>query len=145
MKLPERFIVVDDDRSNNIICEFSLRRFSPITEIKTFLDPEKALEFIKESYTETSFNTPTVLFLDINMPVITGWDFLEIFQEFEQIVKEQFTIYLLTSSIDQRDLEKAETNPIVKGLLPKPLSAKIINNVFTSKIDSTISDKSPSS
>lgn len=138
MTLPERFIVIDDDRSNNIICEFSLRRFSPVTEIKTFLDPQVALEFIKESYSQISLKSPTILFLDINMPVITGWEFLEIFKVFEPYIKQQFIIYLLTSSIDHRDIEKAKANVLVHGVLPKPLSSKIINSVFKQNLDVTI-------
>lgn len=130
MKLPERFIVVDDDRTSNMICEFSLRRFSPITEIKTFVSPEDALQFIKEAYLDTSLNTPTMLFLDINMPVFTGWDFLEIFNNYSQHIQQQFIIYVLTSSIEQKDLEKADAIPIVKDLLSKPLSTKMVSALF---------------
>ena len=130
MKLPERFIVVDDDRTSNMICEFSLRRFSSITEVKTFVDPEDSLRFIEESYADAQLNTPTMLFLDINMPVFTGWDFLEIFSNFPRHIREQFIIYILTSSIEQKDLEKADTNSLVKGLLSKPLSTSIIKDIF---------------
>ncbi|SRX54720.1 response regulator [Aequorivita sp. CIP111184] len=130
MKLPERFIVVDDDRTSNMICEFSLRRFSSITEIKTFVDPEDALQFIRDCYLDNQSPTPTILFLDINMPVFTGWDFLEIFNSFSQHIREQFTFYILTSSIEQKDVEKAEANPLVKGLLSKPLSTSIVRGIF---------------
>lgn len=130
MKLPERFIVVDDDPTNNMICEFTLRRFSSLTNIKTFIDPEVALLFIKETYSAAETNAPTVLFLDINMPVLTGWDFLDIFKDFTTQLKQQFIIYILSSSIDERDKEKAETNPLITGFLSKPLSVKIISSIF---------------
>ena len=129
MFLPQRFIVVDDDRSNNLICQFSLRRLSAETEIKTFLEPEVALQYIKDSYDDLS-EIPTVIFLDINMPVITGWEFLEIFKDFSASIKKQFVIYMLTSSIDARDREKAELNPLVKGFLSKPLSTQLISEVL---------------
>ncbi len=129
MKLPERFIVVDDDRSNNLICEYTLRRFSASTDIKTFLDPEVALEHIS-NYSTLQVNTPTVLFLDINMPVLDGWEFLEIFENFTDNIKQQFTIYILSSSIDLRDLERADKNPLVTGFLSKPLCKKSINSIF---------------
>lgn len=133
MELPKRFIVVDDDRSNNLICEFSLRRFSADTDIKTFLKPEDALEFIREKYVESTETFPTVVFLDINMPVLTGWEFLNIFKEFENKIKQQFQVYLLTSSIDRRDREKAELNPLVQGFLCKPLSTAVVRNIFEKK------------
>ncbi len=130
MNLPQRLIVVDDDRTSNMICEFVFRRFSPTTEIKTFVDPDDALQFIKDSYVDAEFNIPTILFLDINMPVFTGWDFLDIFNDFSEHIRQQFVIYILTSSIEQKDLEKAEANPLVMGLLSKPLSASIIKGIF---------------
>lgn len=130
MKIPQRFMVVDDDRTSNMICEFSLRRFSAATEIKTFLDPTNALKFIEESYSDTKEATPTTLFLDINMPILTAWDFLEIFKNFDSKIKEQFVIYILTSSIDYRDKEKAETHPLVRRSLCKPLSTQIVGTIF---------------
>lgn len=131
MKIPQLFMVVDDDRTNNMICEFALRRFSSIPAIKTFIDPEVALQCIKDSYSVQEINISTVLFLDINMPVMTGWDFLDVFKDFSQEIKQQFIIYILSSSIDERDKEKAETDPLVKGFLSKPLSAEIIRAIFS--------------
>ncbi len=131
MKIPERFMVVDDDSLNNMLCELGLRRFSPTVDIKTFIKPELALQFINESYSASESNISTVLFLDINMPVLTGWDFLDIFKEFSPEIKQQFIIYILSSSIDERDREKAETNPLVKGFLSKPLTTEIINSIFS--------------
>lgn len=130
MKLPQRFIVVDDDRTSNMICEFSLRRFSADAEITTFTNPELALRFIEDSYSDNTTASPTVLFLDINMPALTAWEFLEIFRNFGSYIKDQFVIYILTSSIDDRDKEKADTDPNVSGTLCKPLSTPLINQIF---------------
>ncbi len=130
MEIPKRFLVIDDDRTNNLICEFALRRFSKETDIKTFLDPQAALEYINFSYNDATVKIPTVLFLDINMPLLTGWDFLAIFQEYPIVLQQQFVIYILTSSIDERDLERAESNPLVKALLNKPLSTATITGLF---------------
>tara|TARA_R110002050_G_scaffold280468_2_gene427405 strand:+ start:242 stop:643 length:402 start_codon:yes stop_codon:yes gene_type:complete len=131
MKLPDRFIVVDDDRTSNMICEFSFRRFSSAIEIKTFVDADDALHYIENEYADSPINSNTILFLDINMPVFTGWDFLEIFNNFPEYIKQQFVIYILTSSIEQKDLERAKANPLVKGLLSKPLSTKSIQDILT--------------
>ncbi len=137
MKVPQRFMVIDDDRTNNMICEFSMRRFSAATEIKTFTNPEVALQFIEESYEDKNTTTSTVMFLDINMPLLTAWDFLDIFNDFKPHVKEQFVIYILTSSIDYRDKQKADTNPLVEGTLCKPLSTSIIKSLFTTALNAS--------
>ncbi|MCG2419859.1 response regulator [Aequorivita sp. F47161] len=134
MNLPNRFIVVDDDRISNLICELACRRFSSLPEIKTFLDPHEALSFIKDAYTNSQNSTPTMLFLDINMPVISGWDFLDIFNELPPHIRQQFSIYILTSSLEQRDVEKAEAHKYVKGLLSKPLSAETIEGIYSEDI-----------
>ncbi len=135
MKVPKRFLVVDDDRTNNLICEFALRRYSKETDIKTFLDPQAALQYIAYSYIDSAPETPTVLFLDINMPVLTGWDFLTIFNNYSPAVQQQFVIYILTSSIDNRDLERAALNPLVTALLRKPLSTGTITEIFSTELN----------
>lgn len=129
MILPKRFLVVDDDRSNNLICKCTLRRISASTEIITFLEPEVALQYIRDSY-KNELTTPTIIFLDINMPILSGWDFLKIFEEFAPAIKQQFSIFMLTSSIDERDRARANLNPLVKGFLSKPLTMDAVNIIL---------------
>ena len=99
-QLPSRFIIVDDDSINNMICKLIINRLSPSSEIITFLNPEVALQYIKDYYNDEKSSSPTVLFLDINMPIISGWEFLQIFNDFSQNIKDQFELYMLTASID---------------------------------------------
>lgn len=134
MKIPQCFMVVDDDATSNMICEFALRRFSPNTEIKTFSNPETALKFIEQSYADQNNSKSTVLFLDINMPILNAWDFLDIFKNFPEHLIENFVIYVLTSSIDSRDKEKANLNPLVSGSLCKPLSTNLVRTIFESDL-----------
>jgi CheY-like chemotaxis protein len=124
MKKKLRYMVVDDDATNNMICKFTIKRFDIDADIKMFTVPEKALSFIKEDYGKTSEAVPTVLFLDINMPTMTGWEFLDVFMQLDESLKEQFTIYILSSSIEDFTKE-AEIYNCIQGFLSKPL--KIIN------------------
>jgi len=122
MILPKRFIVVDDNRTNNIICEYAIRKWNKGVAVHLFTEPERALQSIQQEYVEAPVDGPTVLFLDINMPTITGWEFLDHFRLFEAKVHEQFVIYILTSSVDERDKEKADSDPLVAGFISKPLT-----------------------
>lgn len=124
MKKKQRYMVVDDDATNNMICEFTIKRFDKEADIQIFAVPEEALGFVKEDYSKTNEAIPTVLFLDVNMPTLTGWEFLDIFLQFDATVKEQFTIYILSSSIEDFTKE-AEIYPCIKGFISKPL--KLIN------------------
>jgi two-component system chemotaxis response regulator CheY len=80
------------------------------------------LDFIKAEFEQDATKPQTVLFLDINMPVLTGWDFLAAFEKFSATVKERIKIYMLSSSVDQRDKDRAASNQYVKDYIVKPLS-----------------------
>lgn len=121
MKKPTHFMVVDDNRTNNLICEYAIRKFSAEAEVELFTEPEVALDKIKNEYRHDK-NDLTVLFLDINMPSMTGWDFLEALKDLSEEVQKSFLIYILTSSVDERDKEKARINPLVTGFYSKPLT-----------------------
>ena len=96
-----KYIIVDDDPLNNTICSLMLKRTLHEAGIKTFEQPLEGLVFIKNNM--NSFMTHSVLFLDINMPTITGWDFLGHYENFNEEIKKQISIYLLSSSINQCD------------------------------------------
>ena len=123
MKEPSRFIVVDDNRTNNLICEFAIRKYKKEADINLFTEPEVALQNIRKDYGMRERNEFTILFLDINMPSMTGWEFLEEFRHFGKEVHRQFVIYILTSSVDERDKDKAASDPLVAGFFSKPLTA----------------------
>jgi CheY-like chemotaxis protein len=120
MKEPKHYIVVDDDKTNNLICEFTIKGFNPHAVIKLFLEPEEALNYIQEDNLKEEGGGPTVLFLDVNMPGMSGWEFLDVFQEFEEQIKKQFKIFILTSSIEDFS-DEAKSYPFVAGFLSKPL------------------------
>lgn len=124
-EMNRNFIVVDDDAVNNLICRKVINHVFPKADLQIFVNPETALTYIKSIYSE-SFEKATILFLDINMPVLSGWDFLEEFENFDKHIKEQLKIYMLSSSIDELDKERATKNKNVSGYIEKPLNQKII-------------------
>lgn len=130
MKSANRFIVVDDDPLNNLICKHIILKFDQDAQIKLFTQPEKALEAIKETFSVGTDNNGSILLLDINMPVMNGWEFLEVFETFAKKIHQQITIYILSSSIDHGDMEKADQNPYVKGYYQKPLSFDTIRRML---------------
>src|SRR5690349_11318400 len=110
MKTPARFIVVDDNLINNLVCRTVIKSVAPQVEIETFSHPEKGFAYIEKEYADSKTGILTVLLLDINMPVWTGWDFLDNFEKLESEVKDQIKIYMLSSSVDERDIERARSN-----------------------------------
>ena len=131
MKNHLSYIIVDDDPTNNMICNMSLKNALGTVEAKIFTEPEEGLLYIKNNFDINS--DQTVLFLDLNMPTISGWQFLEKYDSFNEEVKMQINIYLLSSSIDKRDWERSKKNKYVKGFLVKPMYAETILSIDTKK------------
>jgi CheY-like chemotaxis protein len=130
MKGPTQFIVVDDDPVNNLVCKFAITSYDPTAKIQLFTDPEIALSWIREKFNIGTENQKTVLFLDINMPVMNGWEFLDEFSTLPETFQSLITIFILSSSIDPDDKKNAENHPLVRGYFSKPLRKETINQLY---------------
>jgi two-component system chemotaxis response regulator CheY len=119
-----KYILVDDDDLCNEVSKMIMEDALGEVDIKAFTRPIEALEFIEKEYTKNLGHT--ILFLDINMPRINGWQFLEQFEKFSEDIKQQINIYMLSSSIDRLEINKAEANKNVEGFISKPLDIEIL-------------------
>lgn len=128
MKQVSRFLIIDDDAGNNILCEILIKKTIGISDVQTFTEPLKAVHYIMNEYRNDS-SVPTVLFLDINMPDMTGWEVLDKFRDIRQIIQESMSIYLVSSSVDENDKQRANQNPFVTEYIEKPLTAKKIREI----------------
>lgn len=133
METPSRFIIIDDDPSSNLLSIYAIRRIYPEMAIQLFENPEVALEFIKTEYSVAAHNVATILLLDINMPILSGWDFLEVYKDFSDHVHEQLSVYILTSSVSVNDQKISTLTPFVTGFFSKPLSSDWIRETFLAK------------
>lgn len=108
--------LVDDDPINNLINRRLLGKIGIGNRIEEFLSGQDALEKIKSLPEGESL----LIFLDINMPVLNGWEFLDSYLALypDRVDK----IVILSSSIDFQDRQKAMGYSIVSGFLEKPLS-----------------------
>lgn len=126
----KRFLIVDDDPINNFLIIRALKQAFYEVYINDFTIPEDGLEFMKS---EPSHNPPdgkTILLLDINMPTISGWEYLEKFELFDTSIKEQYDIYILSSSVDLKDINRAKDNPLIIDFIEKPLNKAILLKIF---------------
>jgi CheY-like chemotaxis protein len=123
------YIVIDDDVLNNMICKITLEMALGAVQVETFSNAEIALEFIRSNYEDPTDDVVTLILLDINMPIMSGWEFLDSFDDFSDTIKKQFRIYLLSSSVDDRDKEKAKQNKNVIDYLSKPLSKEMVKRI----------------
>ena len=127
MNAIRNFIIVDDDSFNNLLCKIIIEDAIGIADIKSFIRPEEALAYIEKEF--NSNIKATILFLDINMPTLTGWEFMEAFEKFDEVIKQQISVYILSSSVDQRDKDKAGLNKYIKGFFSKALENEMVISV----------------
>jgi two-component system chemotaxis response regulator CheY len=120
------FIVIDDDEMNNLLFRIIIRRAVPDALTLCFNQPKEGFAFIEHEYQHTTGGYHTVLLLDINMPVWTGWDFLDHYARLDEKIKESIRVFMLSSSIDPKDRTKALENSNVVEFVMKPITSEII-------------------
>ncbi len=126
---PIDFILVDDDPVNNFLSEIIIGNVFPDARITAFTDPRKGLDHVLNLPFSAGGERP-VLFLDLTMPHMTGWEFLQHFEKADLPGKEQLQIYILSSSVNPADKEKARQHDLVKDFLEKPLSEDLLDRLF---------------
>ncbi|HEY8399830.1 MAG TPA: response regulator [Cytophagaceae bacterium] len=99
-------LLVDDDSINNYINERLLKKLHVANSIRIAVNGEEAIEMIKEYCNSHNNCCPEIILLDINMPVMNGFEFIESFQKLEIKNKGKVTITILTSSSNTKDIEK---------------------------------------
>ncbi|SFT86260.1 Response regulator receiver domain-containing protein [Algoriphagus locisalis] len=112
----DTIFLVDDDPINNLINKRLLGKVGISENVMEFLEAEEALLKLNDFDPEVSL----LIFLDINMPVLNGWEFLNKYMETHSNRSDK--IVILSSSIDYQDRSKAKGYEIVSGFLEKPLT-----------------------
>jgi two-component system, chemotaxis family, chemotaxis protein CheY len=133
MSILTRFIIVDDDDFNNKICTATIEKLAKNVDVKTFLDPLEGFVHIATEYAKPGNNNTAILFLDLDMPSMNGWEFLERFDGLEEQIKERIKIYILSSSINGTEMARAHANKYVQHFLIKPLTGETIRLVAHSQ------------
>ena len=105
-------IIIDDESLNNLVSEMFIKLHFPYAEIQSFTSIVAGLDYLSQEYPVPS-DQRSVILLDINMPLLSGWDALRAFENFSDTIKNKFSIYLSTSSIAFEDKQKAKENPSV--------------------------------
>jgi len=129
------FILIDDDPIHNLFSKIAILNGHRLSDIEAFINPESALKYMVDEIPTLGCNYPVVVLLDIDMPTMSGWEFLEQFDTLDKTVKDRFLIYILTSSVNQQDEERAGQNPYVKAYLEKPLTPERLVNAMRQTIE----------
>lgn len=126
-------LCVDDDPITLMLCKMVISKSSFSKEIITAQNGEEALDYFDNLKLNNLgvdiINYPKLVFLDLNMPVMDGWDFLDHFS------KEEYTLFfkdtkviVLSSTIDPADINKSKTYPMVIDFISKPITKEVLEN-----------------
>lgn len=130
MKANSRTYIIDDDA----IAVFGLKRamtsIGITAELSIFENGFDALENFKKLLVNDS-ELPAVMFIDLHMPVMDGWDFMGEFTKLRPYPEDWPEIYIMTSSIDNKDVEKAKTYGLEANYLLKPVYADVLEGIFS--------------
>lgn len=133
----KKVLCVDDDTISLTISQLLLKRTGFAQEVDTAIDGSEALEYFERLFAETTdpvAAAPELILLDINMPVMNGWEFL---QEYNPRFRDKLTnthIVILSSTIDPEDFALAKQYPVVAQFISKPLSVENLEELKSNPV-----------
>jgi len=127
-------LCVDDDPITLMLCKMVIAKSAFAKEIVTAQNGEEAINY----FDELKLNNlgadikkyPALIFLDLNMPVMGGWEFLDHFSQVSYApLFPKTKVLVLSSTIDPKDIEKSKTYPMVIDFLSKPITKEMLNDL----------------
>ncbi|MCJ8164261.1 response regulator [Pontibacter sp. E15-1] len=118
----KKVFIVDDDEVSTFLTETALDAEGFAQAYESFVSGKQALAVLLPLLETRDDNAlPDLILLDLNMPALTGWDFLQALHPYAGVLQQQCRIYILSSSVDESEMERASQNNLVAGFLQKPL------------------------
>ncbi len=124
-------LVIDDDEPTNFFTNIILEEAGCFDHVKIMQSAQEALDYLRKSEepgNEHCYPSPDLIFLDINMPAMDGWEFLGEYRKLS--VKEKVIVVMLTTSLFPEDRLKAEEIPEISGFENKPLTIEKLNLIL---------------
>jgi len=119
-------LLIDDDLEDSFFHRIVIDKMNMTHSVQVAINGLEALKFLRDE----AQPTPELIFLDINMPKMNGWEFLEEYRHLDPKQKARITILMLTTSVNPADLERAKQIEDVTGYKTKPLSVEMLTDIL---------------
>jgi CheY-like chemotaxis protein len=135
-------LLIDDDEATNFLNQLVIEQCGYVDKVIIKQSGREALEYLSSVSSENKMVTrPDVIFLDINMPAMDGWEFLEEYKKLNEEQKGKMMIVMLTTSLFKEDKERAASVPGVSGFENKPLTKEKLESVMEVFFNSTAANE----
>ncbi|WP_127019744.1 response regulator [Flagellimonas beolgyonensis] len=132
MKTIDTLYLIDDDDTYQFIVQRTLNSLNLVNSIKLFSNGKAAIDFLEATLHDIE-QIPDVILLDLTMPIMDGWQFLEQYLRFRPRIGKKVVIFVVSSSIDPRDMQRAKSISEVTDYIIKPLTkSKLISMLHES-------------
>ncbi|MDG1572467.1 response regulator [Robiginitalea sp. M366] len=122
-------LLIDDDEPTNFMNSLVLRKMQVAAQIHAVQSGQDALDYLT-SEDKAQHPKPDLIFLDINMPGMNGWEFLEEYKQLDEKDRGHVVVVMLTTSLNPDDRTKADTTPNINEFHIKPLTADAVREVL---------------
>lgn len=120
-------LLVEDDPITIMVCDRIMKMTKFAENVTSCVNGKLAIDYLYSL--KDGGIMPLIIFLDINMPVMNGWDFLEEFEKIKDDFQQLPRIYLLSSTVDPEDYKKAKKYSLVENFISKPLSREALETI----------------
>jgi CheY-like chemotaxis protein len=129
-----KVLCVDDDAITLMLCKKVISKAEFSLEIDTTNNGEEALKYFENLNVEKEHNSllisPQLIFLDLNMPIMNGWEFLDLFSQSDYYKNySDIKVVVLSSTIDPKDIEKSKQYEMVSNFLSKPITIEMLKSI----------------
>ncbi|TAH09244.1 MAG: response regulator [Sphingobacteriia bacterium] len=121
--------IIDDDEVYQFTVTRTIHTQKLAKKILVFTDGEQAIQFLSDNIS-TNDNIPDIIFLDINMPIMDGWQFLDEYVKLKPRIGKQITIFMVSSSVDPTDIRRARAIGEISDYIIKPITPEQLKEII---------------
>ena len=131
----DTILLIDDDEIVNFLNKIIIDRSGIVKNVIVASSATEALELLEEMAQKGVW--PDIMLVDINMPGVDGWKFIELLDSTFKSIENNFSVSMLSSTLDPRDYTKAELTDSIQGLFSKPLTTEVVSTICEKHLNSS--------